>query len=323
MIPTLARTSLVGYRGVVAGLIGVGVLSFAVWAHHMFTAGLRHGGDDAGLDREPGDRRADRAAGLRLARDPGPRPARHQRRQPLPPRLLLHLRARRPDRRDGRGAAVRRAGARHLLRRRPPALRADRRPGLPDVRGALPLDAAAQGPAPLGAGRPLGLRPDVRRLQPGLLSDAHRRPAGHAAARLHLPGRPRLGPLEPAVDARRGGARRGNRAVLRRCAARLARRGPAARRPVAGRHARMAAAPRTTACAAFRKSIRASRCGAGPACRARWSPARTGCRAPSSAAARRSSPIRAGRGRCTCSSSPATAGGRSPPASARPASSCC
>ena len=40
MIPTLARTPLVGYRAVVAGLIGVGVLSFAVWAHHMFTAGL-------------------------------------------------------------------------------------------------------------------------------------------------------------------------------------------------------------------------------------------------------------------------------------------
>ena len=38
------------------------------------------------------------------------------------------------------------AGARHLLRRRPPALRADRRPGVPDVRGALPLDAAAQRP---------------------------------------------------------------------------------------------------------------------------------------------------------------------------------
>jgi cytochrome c oxidase subunit I+III len=40
MVPTLARTPLVGYRAIVAGLIGVGVLSFAVWAHHMFTAGL-------------------------------------------------------------------------------------------------------------------------------------------------------------------------------------------------------------------------------------------------------------------------------------------
>ncbi len=40
MIPTLARTPLAGYRAVVAALIGVGVISFALWAHHMFTAGL-------------------------------------------------------------------------------------------------------------------------------------------------------------------------------------------------------------------------------------------------------------------------------------------
>ena len=40
MVPALARTPLVGYRAVVAGLVGVGALSFTVWAHHMFTAGL-------------------------------------------------------------------------------------------------------------------------------------------------------------------------------------------------------------------------------------------------------------------------------------------
>jgi len=40
MIPTLARTPLAGYRAVVAALIAVGVISFALWAHHMFTAGL-------------------------------------------------------------------------------------------------------------------------------------------------------------------------------------------------------------------------------------------------------------------------------------------
>jgi len=40
MIPTLARTSLAGYRAVVAALIAVGVISFALWAHYMFTAGL-------------------------------------------------------------------------------------------------------------------------------------------------------------------------------------------------------------------------------------------------------------------------------------------
>ena len=42
MIPTLARTPLVGYRAVVMALAAVGVISFALWAHHMFTAGLGH-----------------------------------------------------------------------------------------------------------------------------------------------------------------------------------------------------------------------------------------------------------------------------------------
>ncbi|NVM79910.1 cytochrome c oxidase subunit I+III [Duganella sp. SG902] len=40
MIPTLAGTPLVGYRPVVMALGAVGVVSFALWAHHMFTAGL-------------------------------------------------------------------------------------------------------------------------------------------------------------------------------------------------------------------------------------------------------------------------------------------
>ncbi|WPG39557.1 cytochrome c oxidase subunit I [Variovorax sp. EBFNA2] len=40
MVATCARTPLVGYRAVVMALIGVGVVSFLLWAHHMFTAGL-------------------------------------------------------------------------------------------------------------------------------------------------------------------------------------------------------------------------------------------------------------------------------------------
>jgi cytochrome c oxidase subunit I+III len=40
MIPTIAGTSLVGRRAVIAALLGVGVFSFGLWAHHMFTAGL-------------------------------------------------------------------------------------------------------------------------------------------------------------------------------------------------------------------------------------------------------------------------------------------
>lgn len=40
MVPTLARTSLVGQRAIVWALCAVGAMSFALWAHHMFTAGL-------------------------------------------------------------------------------------------------------------------------------------------------------------------------------------------------------------------------------------------------------------------------------------------
>ncbi|WPB55847.1 cbb3-type cytochrome c oxidase subunit I [Xylophilus sp. GOD-11R] len=40
MVPALARTPLVGYRWAVAALCGVGLLSFALWVHHMFSAGL-------------------------------------------------------------------------------------------------------------------------------------------------------------------------------------------------------------------------------------------------------------------------------------------
>ena len=40
MVPSLVQTRLAGYRAVVLALVGVGVLSFALWIHHMFTAGL-------------------------------------------------------------------------------------------------------------------------------------------------------------------------------------------------------------------------------------------------------------------------------------------
>jgi cytochrome c oxidase subunit I+III len=40
MIPALAGVPLVGYRAVVVALVTVATFSFALWAHHMFTAGL-------------------------------------------------------------------------------------------------------------------------------------------------------------------------------------------------------------------------------------------------------------------------------------------
>ncbi|MEW7848230.1 cytochrome c oxidase subunit I [Massilia aurea] len=40
MIPTIAGNRLVGRRAIVVALVGVGIFSFGLWAHHMFTAGL-------------------------------------------------------------------------------------------------------------------------------------------------------------------------------------------------------------------------------------------------------------------------------------------
>jgi len=40
MVPVLAGSSLLGYRAIVWALAGVGAISFLLWMHHMFTAGL-------------------------------------------------------------------------------------------------------------------------------------------------------------------------------------------------------------------------------------------------------------------------------------------
>ena len=42
MIPTLAQTPLVGYRWLVIAMIATGVISFALWVHHMFATGMPH-----------------------------------------------------------------------------------------------------------------------------------------------------------------------------------------------------------------------------------------------------------------------------------------
>jgi cytochrome c oxidase subunit I+III len=40
IVPTMARTPLVGYRLVVIALIATGLFSFGLWVHHMFTTGI-------------------------------------------------------------------------------------------------------------------------------------------------------------------------------------------------------------------------------------------------------------------------------------------
>ncbi len=40
IVPTMARTPLVGYHLIVVALIGTGFFSFGLWVHHMFTTGI-------------------------------------------------------------------------------------------------------------------------------------------------------------------------------------------------------------------------------------------------------------------------------------------
>ena len=40
IVPTFARTPIVGYSWIVLAAVGTGFLSFGLWVHHMFTTGL-------------------------------------------------------------------------------------------------------------------------------------------------------------------------------------------------------------------------------------------------------------------------------------------
>ncbi|MGR3630706.1 MAG: cbb3-type cytochrome c oxidase subunit I, partial [Limimaricola soesokkakensis] len=44
ILPVMARTRLMGYGWVVAAAVSLGVLSFGLWVHHMFTTGIPHMG---------------------------------------------------------------------------------------------------------------------------------------------------------------------------------------------------------------------------------------------------------------------------------------
>ena len=150
MIYTLARTPLVGYRAIVLALLATGFFGFAVWAHHMFTAGL-------GMLEMMLISAASFAVSV---------PAAIQIFSWLATLWQGRLRITGAalfllgflfifvlggsDRRDGCCAAVQLAGARHVLRRRASALRADRRHGVSGVRRALSLDAAAERPRAVG-----------------------------------------------------------------------------------------------------------------------------------------------------------------------------
>ena len=156
IVPTMARTPLVGYRLIVVALIATGFFSLRpVGASHVHH---RHSGAVARvlLRRQHGGRAAERHSGVRLDRHHRVGPAAARDAVAVRARLPVHLHARRAHRRDGRDGAVRLAGARHLLRGRAFPLRAGRRNGVPAVRRLLLLGAGVQPPRAVGAPRQAG-----------------------------------------------------------------------------------------------------------------------------------------------------------------------
>ena len=146
IIATFARRPVFGYLALVLSLIAVGFLSFGLWVHHMFATGLPQARRELLHRLQHDDRHSQRRADLLLDGDALGRAADLADAAAVRARLLLHLRRRRPDRRDAGLRAARPAGARHLFRRRPFPLRADRRRRVPAAR-ARSITGSRRSPA--------------------------------------------------------------------------------------------------------------------------------------------------------------------------------
>ena len=79
IVPTFARTPIVGYSWIVLAAVGTGFLSFGLWVHHMFTTGLPGISLGVLLGGVAGGRDSDRRAVLLLPRDAARRPRRRDR----------------------------------------------------------------------------------------------------------------------------------------------------------------------------------------------------------------------------------------------------
>ena len=191
IVPTFARTPIVGYGWIVLAAVGTGFLSFGLWVHHMFTTGLP--GISLGLFSA-----ASQAVAI-----------------PTGVQIFCFLATLLAGRVVALGADALRASAASpssslggltgvmvalapfdfqahdtLLRRRPPALRADRRHALPDRRRASTTSSrSSTGSCSRERLGPHRLLADVRRLQRRLPADAPDRPARDAAPGLHLSAR--------------------------------------------------------------------------------------------------------------------------------------
>ena len=140
VISTHSRKPIFGYRLMALALLGIVVLAFAVWAHHMFVSGHVQLAARADDDHDAADRGADRDQDVLVVSD-----ALRSEAAPVLDgdavlaRLHRHLRDRRHLGGDAGHGADRHPRLRHLFHRRPHPLRAVRRIGVHDLRRDLPL----------------------------------------------------------------------------------------------------------------------------------------------------------------------------------------
>ena len=128
VLPVFSWRPVFGYKGLVFATLAIAALSVGVWAHHMFATGAVRGR----LLQRPlvPHRGAHRRQVLQLDRHDVEGPAHVPHADAVRRRVPAAVPARRADRRDPGVAAGRLPAPRHVLRRRPHALRAVRRLGV-------------------------------------------------------------------------------------------------------------------------------------------------------------------------------------------------
>ena len=127
ILPVFARKPIFGYKAVAISTAGIAFYSLLVWAHHMFAVGMPTGLERLLHDQLDDHRHPDGREDLQLARDALARQPLVRHADALRARLHRDVHDRRPLRHLPRRVPDRLGGARHVLRRRAPALRALRR----------------------------------------------------------------------------------------------------------------------------------------------------------------------------------------------------
>ncbi len=193
IVPTFARRPIFGYLPLVLALIATGIMSFGLWVHHMFVAGLPRLGESFFTASSMS---IAISAGLQifcwLATLWSGRPV-------LKTPLLfvagfhLHVRDRRIDRRDGCVGALRHTSTRHLLRGGASALCPDRRRRVPAHWCDILLVSQDYRPNDERAAWHRGILAYFRRLQPHVFPNAPAWAARNAPTHLYLSARNAVG----------------------------------------------------------------------------------------------------------------------------------